>query len=131
MIENTGSTKTTINDKPVNEIEWNATYNGSIADIDVNMDSRGKKEHISMKLTNDDLKNILNSHNDSELLDKRLMNDFALSKYSNVDFRGNILNKINKKSRAKKSKMKKRKNDTKKKQKTTQKKRRNTRKKRI
>ena len=127
MIENTGFTKTTINDKPVNEIDWNAKYNGSIADIDVNMKTNGKKEHISMKLTNEDLKNILNSHNDSELLDKRLMNDFSLSKYSNVDFRGNILNKMNKKSKAKK--MKKRKNDTKKNQKTTQKKRRNTRKK--
>ena len=48
MIENTGTTKTTINDKMVNEIDWKASYNGSIADIDVNMNKNGQKNHISM-----------------------------------------------------------------------------------
>jgi hypothetical protein len=123
MIENTGTTKTTINDKMVNEIDWKASYNGSIADIDVNMNKNGQKNHISMRLNNEDLNHILSSHNDSQLLHQRLMEDFPLSEYSKMKFKGSDLNK------KLKFKSKKTQNNTKKKQKLTRKKRKNMRKK--
>ena len=110
MIENTGSTKTTINNKMINKMDWKATYDGSNADINLNMDASGKKQHVSMKLNNEDLKNILNLHQDTHLLDQRLMNDFPLKEYTRSSYNKNnlknILNKMNTKSKINKNKQK-------------------------
>jgi len=77
-IINTGSTTTTINNKKVNEINWDANYNGSVADINIDMYNNGKTDHVTMKLTNDDLIRLLNRPTVNNTIDQRLMDDFSL-----------------------------------------------------
>lgn len=83
IIINKGITKTAFvespNGKPKiinNEIKWDANYDGNLANISVNIDKNGKKKHIDMKLTNDDLSRLLSIPSVDKNIDKRLMNDF-------------------------------------------------------
>lgn len=78
-IKNRGSTKTIMHDNNknnVNEIEWDADYDGNEANISLDLVNNGKTEHYDVKLDNDDLANILNINSVQKPIHNRLKNDF-------------------------------------------------------
>ena len=83
-IKNQGTTKTIIHDNNrnlVNEINWDADYDGNIANISVNTDTDGKRNHFDVSLDNQDLANILNIESIDMPIDKRLKMDFKEQHY--------------------------------------------------
>ena len=63
FIKNTGTTKTIIhnnNKNNVNEIKWDADYDGSEANISLKLTNNGEREKYHFSLDNNDLANILN-----------------------------------------------------------------------
>lgn len=86
FIQNYGCTKTLINnnDNILNhEIKWEGNYDGSKANILLNINDNGKKEIIKMKLNDDDIKQILGFSSVDIPLDERLTNDF-LAPYNSL-----------------------------------------------
>ena len=78
-IKNQGITKTIIHDNNrnhVNQINWDADYDGNIANISVNTNTNGKRNHFDVSLDNQDLANILNIQSVDMPIDKRLKMDF-------------------------------------------------------
>lgn len=57
-------------------INWNADYNGNIANVNINTNSRGKKNNYNVKLSNEDLSYILNLQTSNIPIDKRLQQDY-------------------------------------------------------
>ena len=99
-LTNTGTTTTTINNKKTNEISWNANYDGKEADINVQLYNNGKQEEVFFKLSNEELKNLLNAPIIERPIDQRLMHDFRLkTRTPNKRNKSNkkIIKKINKK----------------------------------
>jgi hypothetical protein len=83
MISNRGITQTTTYNNcnyDINQIEWNADYNGNTANIDIDYDENGKKKHLNFILNNDDLAEIFNIPSVNDSLDRRLKNDFKKNK---------------------------------------------------
>ena len=79
FIKNKGITKTIIhnnNKNYVNEIDWDADYDGEIAKISLNVNDNGKIKHFDTKMNNDELAEILNVPSVNTPIDKRLYNDF-------------------------------------------------------
>ena len=77
-IKNQGITKTIIHDNNrnhVNQINWDADYDGNIANISVNTNTNGKRNHFDVSLDNQDLANILNIQSVDMPIDKRLKMD--------------------------------------------------------
>jgi hypothetical protein len=84
-IKNRGMTKTIIldnNHNHINQINWDADYDGDIANISIDSDSNGKSKHFEIKLDNNDLANILNIQSVNIPIDKRLKMDFDESQYA-------------------------------------------------
>jgi hypothetical protein len=78
-IKNRGIIKTIIHDKNnnhINEINWDTDYDGDIANISVNSNNDGKREHLNFFLDNQDLENILSMQSVNIPIDKRLKLDF-------------------------------------------------------
>ena len=78
-IKNRGSTKTIMHDNNknnINEIEWDADYDGNEANISLDLVNNGKTHHYNVKLDNDDLANILNINSVQKPIHNRLKNDF-------------------------------------------------------
>ena len=82
-IKNRGTTKTIIHDNlnttnynTMNEIQWDADYDGKIANLSLDVNSNGKHGHYDIQLNNEDLANILNIPSIDLPLDKRLARDF-------------------------------------------------------
>jgi hypothetical protein len=89
FIKSKGVTKTIIhnnNKNYSNEMNWDADYDGEKANISLNIDANGKKEHMEIKMNSDELAEILNIPSDNTLLDKRLYNDF-LSKRPKKEYK--------------------------------------------
>ena len=83
-IKNKGITKTIIHNNDnnvVNEINWNADYNGDVANINVVTNTNGKYDQFNIMLDNQDLANILNIQSIDMPIDKRLKMDFEDSYY--------------------------------------------------
>lgn len=83
-IKNQGITKTILhnNDKNlVNEINWNADYDGNIANITVDTNSDGNRKHFNISLDNEDLANILNVDSVNMPIHQRLKHDFKDTQY--------------------------------------------------
>lgn len=59
-----------------NEIAWNADYDGKLANLSVDINHNGKKKHLDMKLTNNDLSKLLSIPSIEKPLDKRLLLDY-------------------------------------------------------
>jgi hypothetical protein len=86
-IKNRGSTKTIIHDKSnshkynnltaVNELKWDADYDGDIANISITSDTNGEKKHFDISLDNNDLEHILNIPSVNTPIHKRLQMDFS------------------------------------------------------
>lgn len=78
-IKNRGITKTIIHDNNhnhINQINWDADYDGDIANLSINTNSDGKREHFDFSFDNQDLANMLNIQSVNMPIDKRLKMDF-------------------------------------------------------
>jgi hypothetical protein len=78
-IKNRGITKTIVHNNDnniINEINWDADYDGDIASITVNTNTDGKHDQFNITLDNQDLANILNVESVNKPLHKRLKDDF-------------------------------------------------------
>lgn len=89
-----GSTQTILrnnNHKESSQMQWNADYNGNIANIHVNTNTNGKKQKYQMKFTNKDLADILSIPSINEPLEQRLQQDFLGNLNPNSDKEDNDL----------------------------------------
>lgn len=78
-IKNRGITQTLVNNnnqKQFNQINWDADYDGQVANISVTSNTDGNKNHFDVQLDNEDLANMLNIPSVSMPIDKRLQMDF-------------------------------------------------------
>jgi hypothetical protein len=85
FIKNRGTAKTIIHNNNRNKIEemsWDADYDGKVANISVDLNSNGKKGHYDVKLTKKDLANLLNINSVDKPIDKRLKNDFKKAQFN-------------------------------------------------
>jgi hypothetical protein len=83
-IKNRGITQTIIHDNNhnhFNQINWDADYDGNIANIIVNSNNDGKRDRFNISLDNEDLANILNIPSINTPIDERLKMDFQESTY--------------------------------------------------
>jgi hypothetical protein len=79
-IKNRGLTQTLIhtnNRNQFNETNWDADYDGNVANISVTSNTDGNKKRYNVSLDNEDLANLLNVPSISMPIDKRLQFDFA------------------------------------------------------
>ena len=84
-IQNKGITKTFIHNNGKNstsEMDWNANYDGKIANIHMEMNNNGKTNNYDFQLDNKDLEEMLSIPSVNETLDRRLRNDFIQKKKS-------------------------------------------------
>ncbi len=84
-VKNRGMSKTIIfdnNHNHINEINWDADYDGDIANLSIHSNSDGKSNHFDIKLDNDDLANILNMQSVNMPIDERLKLDFNKPQYT-------------------------------------------------
>jgi len=88
-IKNKGTTKTIIHDNNhthTNKTNWDADYDGDIANISIDTDINGKSKHFDITLDNNDLANILNVESVNIPINKRLETDFYKSPYMSEPF---------------------------------------------
>lgn len=79
-IQNRGITQTIIHNKTrpvVNELKWNANYDGDTANISLYSNTNGKKQHYEIELDDQDLEAMLSIPSVDMPLDKRLQEDFV------------------------------------------------------
>ena len=98
-IQNYGFTKTLIknnNKKVKNEIMWNGDYDGNKANIHLDINDNGTKDHISIQLDNQDLMNILGIQPVEVPLEDRLSLDFLDEPYRPITLESALLEKSNK-----------------------------------
>jgi hypothetical protein len=79
FIKNRGETTTLIhnnNHNDISKINWDAEYDGDIANVSLNLNTNGRNEHFDIKLNNEDLADILNIQTVNTPIDKRLKYDF-------------------------------------------------------
>jgi len=88
MIKNKGNTQTTIYNNNVkynvNKIKWDASYDGEVANINMDINENGNKKHFNMNLDNEDLAELLNVPSVDEDLYRRLKKDFKNVKPSST-----------------------------------------------
>lgn len=78
-IKNQGINQTIVYDNKgphFNQLNWDADYDGSVANISVNSNTDGKRDYFNITLDNDDLANILTIPSVNTPIDKRLKMDF-------------------------------------------------------
>jgi len=95
-LNNSGFTKTVFRNKKykknnLSEFSWDANYDGNIANISVDSNVNGTKNHKEVKLDNSDLAELLSIPNVNERLDKRLMHDFHSFSIPNSNYQEKIL----------------------------------------
>ena len=84
-IKNRGMTKTIIhnnNRNTINETNWDADYDGSVANVSLDLSKNGRNKHLDFKLTNDDLANMLSIPSVNQPIHKRIKMDFKKPKTS-------------------------------------------------
>lgn len=82
LIKNQGAMQTIINNNNQNEVHqmnWDANYNGKLANISLNLLNNNKLRHYHATLNNNDLEELLNIPSVKLPLDKRLVRDFQKS----------------------------------------------------
>ena len=78
-IKNRGTTKTIVhnnNRNTINETNWDADYDGNVANVSLDLSKNGRNKHLDFKLTNDDLANMLSIPSVNQPIHKRLKIDF-------------------------------------------------------
>lgn len=84
FIKNKGYTKTIIHDNNknrVNELDWDADYDGNNANILLTSTNNGKRTKFGIQLDNNDLANLLNIRSINMPIHKRLKEDFTNKSY--------------------------------------------------
>ena len=79
FIKNRGETTTLLhnnNHNDISKINWDAEYDGDIANVSMDLNTNGRNEHFGIQLNNDDLADILNIPTVNTPIDKRLKIDF-------------------------------------------------------
>jgi hypothetical protein len=79
FIKNRGETTTLIhnnNHNDISKINWDAEYDGDIANVSMDLNTNGQNKHFDIQLNNDDLADILNIPTVNTPIDKRLKYDF-------------------------------------------------------
>jgi hypothetical protein len=92
-IQNYGFTKTLFKDNDNNEfnniVKWKGDYDGKLANLDVDINDNGNREFVSMKLNNDDIRNMFGIQPVEVSLEKRLAKDFLYKpKYKPITLEG-------------------------------------------
>ena len=85
-IKNRGLTQTIVhtnNHDQFNELNWDANYDGNLANISVMSNMDGNKKHYNVTLDNEDLANMLNVPSIGMPIDKRLQMDFVKPSFRN------------------------------------------------
>lgn len=77
----------------INKLKWVGKYDGKKADIDLDINNNGQKQHYDIELDNDEIQNLLNVHSVDKPLDNRLLEDF-LSNGNNNNNNDNVSNLI-------------------------------------
>jgi hypothetical protein len=88
-IKKQGVTQTILhnnNKNHFNQINWDADYDGNIANISVNSNINGKRDRFNITLDNEDLADILNIPSVNMPIDKRLELDFQGLSYRPESF---------------------------------------------
>lgn len=83
-IKNTGTTKTIMhlnNKKSVEQINWDAAYDGNKARVSIDTRTNGRRRHYNFMLDNEDLANLLNVPSVNKPLEDRLRDDFERPYY--------------------------------------------------
>jgi hypothetical protein len=62
----------------VNQINWNADYNGEMANVNLDVNTNGKKGNFTLQLSKGDLENLLNIPSVEKSLENRLKDDFLI-----------------------------------------------------
>jgi hypothetical protein len=78
-IQNKGTTKTLIHENGHNKISkigWEADYDGTIANIDLDLNNNGHNSQMHFELNNNDLEELLNIPSVKQPLHSRLLRDF-------------------------------------------------------
>jgi hypothetical protein len=57
-------------------VKWKGEYDGKLANIDVDINDNGNREFVSMKLNNNDIRNMFGIQQVEGSLEKRLTKDF-------------------------------------------------------
>lgn len=119
-IQNYGFTKTTFqdnNNEINNLIKWKGDYDGKIANIDLDVNDNGNRELVSMRLDNNDIRQLFGIQPVEVPLEKRLAEDFLYSS-NPITLKESLIKRKSKKESKRKSKKikskKKRKTKTKK-----------------
>ena len=84
-IKNRGMTKTIIhnnNHNTVNETNWDADYDGDVANVSLDLIKNGRNKHLDFKFTNNDLANLLTIPSVRQPIHKRIKMDFKKPKSS-------------------------------------------------
>jgi hypothetical protein len=90
-IINRGYTKTIIHNSngvhkkgfnAVNELNWDADYDGDVANINLTSNTNGHKKHFDITLDNNDLENILNVPSVDMPIHQRLQMDFSEPRFA-------------------------------------------------
>lgn len=84
LIQNTGITKTVVHNNcntQVDEVVWDANYDGKKANIYLDTNTNGKHDSYDIQLDNRDLANLLSIQGVNMPLHKRLQMDFKEPKY--------------------------------------------------
>jgi len=79
LINNIGTTKMIVqnnNQHFVNETQWDAKYDGTLANIKIDSNINGEQKHYSIKLDNHDLADMLSIEPIDRPIDERLVTDF-------------------------------------------------------
>ena len=89
-IANKGANQTKIYNNPdnykMNDIKWDANYDGKVADIKLDINNNGEKKNVHFNLNNEDLAELLNVPSVGEDLQKRLKNDFKWNSSKQPNF---------------------------------------------
>jgi hypothetical protein len=78
-INNKGMTKSFFqdnNERKINSLNWDADYDGNVANISLHLNNNGTHKNYSFSLDNDDLANMLNIDSVNLPLHQRLKRDF-------------------------------------------------------
>jgi hypothetical protein len=78
-IKNRGMTKTIVhnnNRNTINETNWDADYDGNVANVSLDLTKNGRNKHLDFKFTNDDLANLLTIPSVKQPIHKRIKMDF-------------------------------------------------------
>ena len=84
-IKNRGMTKTIVhnnNHNTINKTNWDADYDGSVANISLDLSKNNRNKHFDFRLTNNDLANMLSIPSVNQPIHKRLKIDFQKPKSS-------------------------------------------------